>query len=147
VTGHLLGAAGALETIITTLAMRASFVPPTINQTDPDPECDLDYIPNTGREADVEYSLTNSFGFGGHNAVLVLRRWDAAGGIEAVAALMPLVRDQLPQSWNLVDPDADCALDYVTAPRAAAVDATVSNSFGFGGHNAVLVMARSERRA
>ena len=78
VTGHLLGAAGALETIITTLAMRDSFVPPTINQTDPDPECDLDYIPNTGREADVEYALTNSFGFGGHNAVLVLRRWDAA---------------------------------------------------------------------
>jgi 3-oxoacyl-[acyl-carrier-protein] synthase II len=71
----------------------------------------------------------------------------AAGGIEAVAALMPLVRDQLPQSWNLVDPDADCALEYVTAPRAAAVDATVSNSFGFGGHNAVLVMVRSERRA
>ena len=77
-TGHLLGAAGALETIITTLAMRDSFVPPTINQTDPDPECDLDYIPNTGREADVEYALTNSFGFGGHNAVLVLRRWDEA---------------------------------------------------------------------
>jgi 3-oxoacyl-[acyl-carrier-protein] synthase II len=77
-TGHLLGAAGALETIITTLSMRDSFVPPTINQTDPDPECDLDYIPNTGREADVEYALTNSFGFGGHNAVLVLRRWDEA---------------------------------------------------------------------
>ena len=76
VTGHLLGAAGALETIITTLAMRDGFLPPTINQTDPDPDCDLDYIPNTGREADVEYALTNSFGFGGHNAVLVLRRWD-----------------------------------------------------------------------
>jgi 3-oxoacyl-[acyl-carrier-protein] synthase II len=79
-TGHLLGAAGALETIITTLAMRDSFLPPTINQTDPDPECDLDYIPNQGRAADVEYALTNSFGFGGHNAVLVLRRWDEAGG-------------------------------------------------------------------
>jgi 3-oxoacyl-[acyl-carrier-protein] synthase II len=78
-TGHLLGAAGALETIITTLAMRDSFLPPTINQTDPDPDCDLDYIPNVGREADVEYALTNSFGFGGHNAVLVLRRWDQAG--------------------------------------------------------------------
>jgi 3-oxoacyl-[acyl-carrier-protein] synthase II len=75
-TGHLLGAAGALETIITTLAMRDSYLPPTINQTDPDPDCDLDYIPNVGREADVEYALTNSFGFGGHNAVLVLRRWD-----------------------------------------------------------------------
>ena len=77
-TGHLLGAAGALETIISTLAMRDSFLPPTINQTDPDPDCDLDYIPNVGREADVEYALTNSFGFGGHNAVLVLRRWDGA---------------------------------------------------------------------
>ncbi|MDX6547211.1 MAG: 3-oxoacyl-[acyl-carrier-protein] synthase [Gaiellales bacterium] len=74
-TGHLLGAAGALETIISTLAMRDSYLPPTINQTDPDPDCDLDYIPNVGREADVEYALTNSFGFGGHNAVLVLRRW------------------------------------------------------------------------
>jgi len=79
-TGHLLGAAGALETIITALAMRDSYVPPTINQTDPDPECDLDYIPNVGREADVEYALTNSFGFGGHNAVLVLRRWDQTNG-------------------------------------------------------------------
>jgi 3-oxoacyl-[acyl-carrier-protein] synthase II len=74
-TGHLLGAAGALETIITTLAMRDSFVPPTINLTDPDPSCDLDYVPNEGREADVDVALTNSFGFGGHNAALVLRRW------------------------------------------------------------------------
>jgi 3-oxoacyl-[acyl-carrier-protein] synthase II len=79
-TGHLLGAAGALETIITALAMRDSFVPPTINQTDPDPDCDLDYVPNTGRAADVPYALTNSFGFGGHNAVIVLRRWDADAG-------------------------------------------------------------------
>jgi 3-oxoacyl-[acyl-carrier-protein] synthase II len=79
-TGHLLGAAGALETIITALAMRDSYVPPTINQTDPDPECDLDYIANVGRQADVEYALTNSFGFGGHNAVLVLRRWDQTNG-------------------------------------------------------------------
>jgi 3-oxoacyl-[acyl-carrier-protein] synthase II len=75
-TGHLLGAAGALETIITVLAMRDSYLPPTINQTDADPDCDLDYIPNVGREADVDVALTNSFGFGGHNAVLVLRRWD-----------------------------------------------------------------------
>ncbi|MDX6534217.1 MAG: 3-oxoacyl-[acyl-carrier-protein] synthase [Gaiellales bacterium] len=75
-TGHLLGAAGALETIITVLAMRDSYLPPTINQTDPDPDCDLDYIPNVGREAEVDVALTNSFGFGGHNAVLVLRRWD-----------------------------------------------------------------------
>jgi 3-oxoacyl-[acyl-carrier-protein] synthase II len=75
-TGHLLGATGALETIVTTLAIRDSFLPPTINQVDPDPTCDLDYIPNVGREASVTYALTNSFGFGGHNAVLVLRRWD-----------------------------------------------------------------------
>src|SRR5204863_757257 len=72
-TGHLLGAAGALETIITALAMRDSYVPPTINQTDPDPERDLDYIPNVGREADVEYALTNSLGFGAHTPLLVLR--------------------------------------------------------------------------
>jgi len=75
-TGHLLGATGALETIVTALAIRDSFLPPTINQVDPDPDCDLDYIPNVGREASVTYALTNSFGFGGHNAVLVLRRWD-----------------------------------------------------------------------
>jgi 3-oxoacyl-[acyl-carrier-protein] synthase II len=75
-TGHLLGAAGALETIVTAMAMRDGFLPPTINQTDPDPLCDLDYIPNVGREADVDVALTNSFGFGGHNAALVLRRWD-----------------------------------------------------------------------
>jgi 3-oxoacyl-[acyl-carrier-protein] synthase II len=77
-TGHLLGAAGALETMLCVLAMRDSFLPPTINQTDPDPTCDLDYVPNTGREADVSIALSNSFGFGGHNAALVLRRWDAA---------------------------------------------------------------------
>jgi len=65
---------------VQTCALPISYVPPTINQTDPDPECDLDYIPNVGREADVEYALTNSFGFGGHNAVLVLRRWDQTNG-------------------------------------------------------------------
>ncbi|MDX6552543.1 MAG: 3-oxoacyl-[acyl-carrier-protein] synthase [Gaiellales bacterium] len=75
-TGHLLGAAGALETIITVLAMRDGYLPPTNNQPDADPDCDLYYIPNVGREADVDVALTNSFGFGGHNAVLVLRRWD-----------------------------------------------------------------------
>ena len=57
---------------------------------------------------------------------------------------MPLVRGQLPPSWNLDRSDIDLALDYVTTPRAATVDATVSNSFGFGGHNAVLVLERSE---
>ena len=74
VTGHMLGAAGAVEAAVTLAAMRDGFLPPTINQTDPDPTCDLDYIPNTGRAADVEVAISNSFGFGGHNAVLVLRR-------------------------------------------------------------------------
>jgi 3-oxoacyl-[acyl-carrier-protein] synthase II len=78
VTGHMLGAAGAVEAAVTVLAMRDGFLPPTINQTDPDPTCDLDYIPNTGREADVAVAISNSFGFGGHNAVLVLRRWPVA---------------------------------------------------------------------
>jgi 3-oxoacyl-[acyl-carrier-protein] synthase II len=73
-TGHLLGAAGALEAIITVLAMRDSYAPPTINLTDPDPTCDLDYIPNEGRDVDIRVAISNSFGFGGHNAVLVLRR-------------------------------------------------------------------------
>ena len=75
VTGHMLGAAGAIEAGFTLLAMRDGFLPPTINQTDPDPDCDLDYVPNVGRSADIEYAVSNSFGFGGHNAVLVLRRW------------------------------------------------------------------------
>jgi 3-oxoacyl-[acyl-carrier-protein] synthase II len=79
VTGHMLGAAGAVEAAVTLLAMRDGFLPPTINQTDPDPDCDLDYIPNVGRAADVEVAVSNSFGFGGHNAVLVLRRSPAAG--------------------------------------------------------------------
>jgi 3-oxoacyl-[acyl-carrier-protein] synthase II len=75
VTGHMLGAAGAIEAGFTLLAMREGFLPPTINQTDPDPDCDLDYVPNVGRGADVECAISNSFGFGGHNAVLVMRRW------------------------------------------------------------------------
>ena len=74
-TGHMLGAAGATEAMITLFAMRDSFVPPTINLTDPDPDCDLDYVPNQGRAAEVDVAISNSFGFGGHNAVLVLRKW------------------------------------------------------------------------
>ena len=72
--GHTLGAAGAIEALICILAMRDGILPPTINYEDPDPECDLDYIPNEARKADCEYALTNSFGFGGHNVSLVLRR-------------------------------------------------------------------------
>jgi 3-oxoacyl-[acyl-carrier-protein] synthase II len=70
----------------------------------------------------------------------------AAGGIEAIATLMPLVRAQLPPSWNLDSSDIDCPLDYVTSSRAATVAVAVSNSFGFGGHNAVLVLERTEPR-
>lgn len=74
-TGHLLGAAGAIEAIITTLALKESFLPPTINYKIPDPECDLFYLPNKGISADVRYALSNSFGFGGHNATLVLKNY------------------------------------------------------------------------
>lgn len=75
--GHLLGAAGAVEAIICLKALQEGFLPPTINYKNPDPECDLDYIPNQGREAaDAEYALSNSLGFGGHNGVLCFKKWD-----------------------------------------------------------------------
>ena len=73
-TGHTLGAAGAIEAAICLLAMREGCLPPTINQEVADPECDLDYIPNHARKADVSVALSNSMGFGGHNVALVLRR-------------------------------------------------------------------------
>ncbi|MGI6496455.1 MAG: beta-ketoacyl-ACP synthase II [Kiritimatiellia bacterium] len=72
-TGHLLGAAGGLETVVCALAIRHGVVPPTINYTTPDPDCDLDYVPNTARELPVKACLNNSFGFGGHNGCLALR--------------------------------------------------------------------------
>lgn len=72
--GHTLGAAGAIEALICILAMRDGVLPPTINYEEPDPECDLDYVPNKARKAEVEFSLSNSFGFGGHNVSLVFRR-------------------------------------------------------------------------
>jgi len=74
VTGHLLGAAGAVEAAICVLALQHQTIPPTINYEHPDPECDLDYVPNTPRPATLRYVMTNSFGFGGHNSVLVLGR-------------------------------------------------------------------------
>jgi len=74
-TGHLLGGAGGLEAGISVLALRDQTLPPTINLEKPDPECDLDYVPNHARKASVEYALSNSFGFGGTNAALVFRRW------------------------------------------------------------------------
>jgi 3-oxoacyl-[acyl-carrier-protein] synthase II len=74
-TGHLLGAAGAIEGVICIKALQEGFVPPTIGYTTPDPECDLDYVPNQGRKAELNYALSNSLGFGGHNATIVFKRW------------------------------------------------------------------------
>ena len=75
-TGHCLGASGAVEAIFCTLAIGDGVVPPTINYESPDPECDLDYVPNEARKADVRIAVSNSFGFGGHNACVVLGRFD-----------------------------------------------------------------------
>jgi len=75
-TGHLLGGAGGLEAGISVLALRDQILPPTINQETPDPACDLDYVPNVARKAEVVYALSNSFGFGGTNASLIFKRWD-----------------------------------------------------------------------
>ena len=75
-TGHCLGAAGGVEAMFCTLAIQEGVLPPTINLESSDPECDLDYIPNEAREADVRISVSNSFGFGGHNACIVLRRFE-----------------------------------------------------------------------
>jgi 3-oxoacyl-[acyl-carrier-protein] synthase II len=75
-TGHLMGAAGAVESIMTILAIRDSRAHPTINQTTPDPACDLDYIPNTARDVDVRVALKNSFGLGGQNATVLYGKWD-----------------------------------------------------------------------
>jgi beta-ketoacyl-acyl-carrier-protein synthase II len=75
-TGHCLGAAGAIEAMFATLAVYEGVLPPTINYEVPDPECDLDYVPNTSRKADVRVAVNNSFGFGGHNACVVFRRFE-----------------------------------------------------------------------
>ena len=74
-TGHLLGAAGAIEAIATVLALQTGILPPTMNLENPDPECDLDFVPNKPREHQVDIAVSNSFGFGGHNATLVFKRW------------------------------------------------------------------------
>ena len=75
-TGHLLGASGAVEAIFSALALRDGFVPPTIHYHVPDEDCDLDIVPNQGREAPLRYALSNSLGFGGHNASLLFKRWE-----------------------------------------------------------------------
>jgi 3-oxoacyl-[acyl-carrier-protein] synthase II len=74
-TGHMLGASGGAEAIITALAITRGVIPPTINYNTPDPDCDLDYVPNKARETWVDVAMSNSFGFGGTNAVLILRRF------------------------------------------------------------------------
>ncbi len=76
VTGHLLGAAGGIEAIFTAMTLKEGLIPPTINYRTPDPECDLDYVPNTARQAKVRVALSNSFGFGGTNATLILKRYE-----------------------------------------------------------------------
>lgn len=74
-TGHLLGASGGLEAMVCVLAIQEGIIPPTINYEQPDPDCDLDYVPNTARKAKVDVALSNSFGFGGHNATLVFKKY------------------------------------------------------------------------
>ena len=76
--GHLIGCAGAAETLVCILSIRNGIIPPTINYDHPDPDCDLDYVPNVARKAEVNIALSNSFGFGGHNSVLILRRYTEA---------------------------------------------------------------------
>ena len=77
-TGHLMGAGGGIEAIASIKAIQEGILPPTINLENPDPECDLDYVPNEARVAEIDVAMSNSFGFGGHNATLVFRRYDGA---------------------------------------------------------------------
>jgi 3-oxoacyl-[acyl-carrier-protein] synthase II len=75
-TGHLLGAAGGVEAAYTALTIKRGIIPPTINYEYPDPDCDLDYVPNVARSAQVKVALSNSFGFGGTNATIVMKAWE-----------------------------------------------------------------------
>jgi len=74
-TGHLLGAAGGVEFVVCCLAIKDSIVPPTINYEHPDPECDLDYVPNVARKVNLRACMSNSLGFGGHNASLIVKKF------------------------------------------------------------------------
>lgn len=75
-TGHLLGGSGAVEAVFTTMTVYDGFIPATINYKVPDEECDLDIVPNEGRNVQVEYAASNSLGFGGHNACIIIKRWE-----------------------------------------------------------------------
>jgi 3-oxoacyl-[acyl-carrier-protein] synthase II len=75
-TGHAMGATAAFEAIFTVLAIRDNVAPPTINHETPDPECDLDYVPNQSREMSIRYGMSNSFGFGGHNVSLIFKDFE-----------------------------------------------------------------------
>ncbi len=79
VTGHLMGAAGSVEAVFSIMAMRDNFVPPTVNLDNQDPECDLNYTPHKGIEHKIDVVMSNSFGFGGHNAVVLFGRYHANG--------------------------------------------------------------------
>ena len=74
-TGHTLGAAGAVEAVISIMAIQTGIIPPTINLHNPDPDCDLDYVPNEARKATVNIAMSNSMGFGGHNTCLIFKRY------------------------------------------------------------------------
>ena len=75
-TGHLIGATGAIEAVVCVKAVQDNIIPPTINYNTPDPECDLDYVPNEARKVDVIHAMSNSFGFGGHNATLIISAYN-----------------------------------------------------------------------
>ena len=81
--GHMMGAAGAVEAAVAALVCERQIVPPTINYEHPDPECDLDYVPNEAREAPVRHALSTSVGLGGHNSALIFGRWETAGTEDA----------------------------------------------------------------
>jgi len=80
-TGHLLGAAGGLEAGVTALALRDQVMPPTINLENPDPDCDLDYIPEGARQGEIQYAMSNSFGFGGTNGTLIFRQFSSCAAL------------------------------------------------------------------
>src|SRR5262245_45057199 len=88
-TGHLLGAAGGLEAGITALAVKHQMIPPTINYQTPDPECDLDYVPNAARPMSIQYALSNSFGFGGTNGALLFKKFDGLGQLPTSNSQLP----------------------------------------------------------